>query len=563
MKFEEFKVKVPNAKKVMEKVNKFQEDFKNAKDAKEAKRIIDKANKYLEGISSDVAVIQIHFSIDTRDQKIRKAYEKVNQTMPLVSEAINGLNIAMATSKFRSELEVMYGKHLFDMIDNSLKTFKPEIIPEMIKENELVMKYESILGDAQIEYNGQIYNLSQMSKFKTDKDREVRRLASLATDKWGDEHALEIENIYGELVKVRDTMAKKLGFKSYTELAYLNMGRLDYNADMVKKYRDQIYKEVTPIATLLYKKQKRRLGYKKMHYYDWGLSFLSGNSTPVGDEKVLVEHAQKMYDEMSKETGEFMHFMRDNHLLDLTAKPGKQPGGYMSYIPKYKSPFIFSNFNGTSGDVDVLTHEFGHALQAYLTRNMKIGDYRSPGMEACEIHSMSMEFLAWPWMELFFDDANKYRFSHLASAITFIPYGAAVDEFQHWVYDNVNATNKEREDKWNEIDKKYRPMLDNSDSSFYSRGRRWLLQSHIFSSPFYYIDYTLAQVCAFQFLVESRKNKDKAWKKYLKYSKLGGRYPFITLLEKAHIKVPFYEGNLKKIMRPVKKIILSFDDTKF
>lgn len=563
MKFEEFKVKVPNAKKVMEKVNKYEEAFKNAQNAKEAKKIIDKANKYLEDISSDVSVIQIHFSIDTRDEKIRKAYEKVNNTMPLVSEAINELNKAMAASKFRPELEEMYGKHLFEMIDNSLKTFKPEIIPDMIKENELVMQYESILGGAQIEFRGNTYNLSQMSKFKTDLDRETRREASLATDKWGDEHAEEMENIYGELVKVRDSMAKKLGFKNYIEVAYLNLGRLDYNAEMVKKYRDQLYEEVVPLATSLYKRQKRRLGYKKMHYYDWALDFLSGNPLPNGDEPVLVENAQKMYDEMSDVTGEFMHFMRDNHLLDLTAKPGKQPGGYMSYIPKYKSPFIFSNFNGTSGDVDVLTHEFGHALQAYLTRNVKVGDYRSPGLEACEIHSMSMEFLAWPWMNLFFDDADKYRFAHLEGAVLFLPYGASVDEFQHWVYENVNATNKEREDKWNEIDKKYRPMLDNSESSFYGRGRRWLLQGHIFSTPFYYIDYTLAQVCAFQFLVESQKNRDKAWKKYLKYSKLGGKYPFITLLNKAHIKVPFEEGNLKKIIRPVKKILNSFDDSKF
>ena len=563
MKFEEFKVKVPNVKKVMEKVNKFQSDFVNAQSAKEAKKVFDKASKYLENVGGDVAVIQIHFSINTQDPKIRKAYEKVNQTMPLVSEAVNALNIAMATSKFRPELEEMYGKHLFDMIDASLKTFKPEIIEDMIKENELVMKYESILGGAQIEFRGQTYNLSQMSKFKTDLDRETRKEASLATDAWGDSVAEEIENIYGELVHVRDNMAKKLGFKSYTEVAYLNMGRLDYDAEMVKKYRDQLYEVVVPISTSLYKRQKRRLGYGKMHYYDWALDFLSGNPKPVGDEPVLVENAQKMYDEMSPETGEFMHFMRDNHLLDLTAKPGKQPGGYMSYIAKYKSPFIFSNFNGTSGDVDVLTHEFGHALQAYLTRNMKIGDYRSPGMEACEIHSMSMEFLAWPWMNLFFDDAEKYRFAHLAGAVNFLPYGAAVDEFQHWVYDNVNATNKEREEKWTEIDTKYRPMLDYSESSFYGRGRRWLLQSHIFGSPFYYIDYTLAQVCAFQFLVESQKNRDKAWKKYLKYSKLGGRYPFITLLEKAHIKVPFYEGNLKKIMAPVKKILNSFDDSKF
>ena len=159
-------------------------------------------------------------------------------------------------------------------------------------------------------------------------------------------------------------MAIKLGFKNYIELGYLRLGRTDYNADDVRKYRAQIYEHVVPLVNKIVKQTSKRIGIRKPYIYDLNQSFKDGNPLPKGDEPVLVKNATKMYDEMSKETGEFFRFMVENELLDLTARPGKRSGGYMTYFPRYKAPFIFANFNGTQGDVDVLTHEVGHAFQA-------------------------------------------------------------------------------------------------------------------------------------------------------------------------------------------------------
>ncbi|MFA5486171.1 MAG: M3 family metallopeptidase, partial [Bacilli bacterium] len=191
--------------------------------------------------------------------------------------------------------------------------------------------------------------------------------------------------------------------------------------------------------------------------------------------------------------------------------------------------------------------------QGYESRNIKISEYRQPTLEACEIHSMSMEYFAWPWMETLFDDAKKYRLSHLEGSIKFLPYGVAVDEFQEAVYTNPNMTHEERCTLWRDIEKKYLPIRNYKGAPYLEKGGFWLRQAHIFNSPFYYIDYTLAQVVAFQFATEMWKNQERAWKKYVKLCRLGGRYPFVELLEKAKLRNPFIEGNVKKVMGPLKR----------
>jgi M3 family oligoendopeptidase len=255
--------------------------------------------------------------------------------------------------------------------------------------------------------------------------------------------------------------------------------------------------------------------------------------------------------------------MQENNLMDLVAKKGKAGGGYCTYIENYKSPFIFSNFNGTSGDIDVLTHEAGHAFQVYSSRHFEIPEYYWPTYEACEIHSMSMEFFTWPWMELFFEeDTDKYKFSHLSDALLFLPYGVSVDEFQHWVYENPEATPKERKLKWREIEKKYLPHKDYDGNKYLENGGFWQRQGHIYNSPFYYIDYTLAQICAFQFWKRSRENQEEAWADYVNLCKLGGSMSFTKLVEAANLISPFEAGCVESVVGVIENWLNSVDDKK-
>lgn len=560
LKFEEFPFVLPSVKKTKRKFEKLMAEFTGAKSALQQKKVIKKIGKLGDEVSTQIAIISIRHSIDTRDEKYTKAQEVADQVSPLMQEMFNRYQKALVASPFRKQLEEDLGSFVFKRTETSLKAFDPKIVTELQEENKLVSEYEKILATAQIQFDGKTLNLSQMGKYAESKDRDVRKSASKEVEKWFAAHEAPIAEIYSKLVTLRHSMAKKLGYPNFVEMGYARMGRTDYTAKDVKNYRDQILEFVVPIVKKNVRKQSRRIGIPSMQFYDLSLVFNDGNPTPKGNKDYLVNAAQKMYNEMGEEIGEFFKSMVDRHLLDLEAKPGKRPGGYMNYLPKYKVPFVFSNFNGTAGDVDVLTHEIGHAFQGYMSRNIKIAELRDPTMEEAEIHSMSMEFFATKWMDDFFkQDKNKYLFSHLEQAINFLPYGVTVDEFQHWVYENPNATHDQRCAKWREIEMKYTPYKKYKGFPLYEKGTRWMRQSHIFGAPFYYIDYTLAQVIAFQFLNLANKNREKAWKKYVKVCAAGGKYPFTELLRRAKLKNPFETGTIKKTFRPLRKLLAQYE----
>ncbi len=563
-KFSEMKFVKPKFEKIKKEYEALIKEFNDAKTFLEQDKVLKKVYKYVDHLRTNFTIAEIKYSCDTLSEENQKNQDLIDEMLPNISSLEHNFNLALINSPFKADFEKKYGSHLFKMIETSLECFDEKIIPELQECNKLGSEYTKILASAKIEFQGNTYNLSQIGKFTKSNDRKIRKEASILTAKFFEEHDEEIGNIYDKLVKIRTSMAHKLGFKNYVELGYKMLGRTDYNATDVENYRKQIYEDLVPYTNKLFKEQARRLGLRKPQYYDFNVKFLSGNAEPKGNKDELVASATKMYSELSPDTDTFFRFMQEYELLDLEARTGKAGGGYMTYLPDYKAPFIFSNFNGTSDDVDVLTHEFGHAFQGYMSRNIFPSDYRSPTLEACEMHSMSMEFITYPWMDLFFkDEADKYKYTHAVEAITFIPYGVSVDEFQHWVYENPSATHKERCMKWREIEMKYLPHLKYDEAKVFADGGRWMRQHHIVTAPFYYIDYTLAQIVAFEFFNESRNNQAKAWKKYVKLCKLGGKYPFTGLLKEAHLYNPFVSGTVKKVVKPLKKYLSTFDLEKF
>ncbi len=563
-KFSEIKIKKIDVDKIQQEIQSLIKRFNEAESFEEQDRVFKEINKYSDELQTNFSIISVRYTIDTTNKKYKALQDKLDEVGPYISALSNEINRALLNAKFRPEFEKKYGDHLFKMVQTSFECFDEKIIPELQEINKLTTEYSTLIASAQIEYKGQKYTLAQLGKFADSLNREERKTIAKLSAGFFEENDAKIGEIYDRLVKLRTTMAKKLGYKSFVELGYKMLGRTDYDAEKVAGYRQQILKDLVPFTQKLFRRQAKRIKVKNPQYYDYNVNFLSGNAKPHGDKAFMVEQAKKMYKELSPETDYFFNFMVDYELMDLEAKPGKAPGGYMTYFPKYKAPFIFSNFNGTSGDVDVLTHEFGHAFQGYMSRNIVVPDYRSPTLEACEMHSMSMEFLTYPWMKLFFgEDEEKYRYAHLTDAICFIPYGVTVDEFQHWVYEHPEATHDERCKAYKEIEEKYLPHKKYDDVDIYERGRFWMKQRHIVESPFYYIDYTLAQVVAFQFFNEDRKNHEKAWKKYVRLCKLGGKYPFTELLEHAHLNNPFVDGTVSKTVKPLKKYLESIDDSKY
>ncbi len=561
MNFNDYKYEHLDLEKIKGEFSELIDSFEKAENVEGQIEAFDKIIKLRNHIETMQTLVSIRHSIDTNDEFYDKENEYMDEISPILFGFTNDFYKALINSKFKNELIKKYGKLLFDLAENTLKVFSNEIIPDAQEENRLSSKYSKLIASAKINFDGKELNLSQMVPYTQSKDRNVRIEAARKVAQFFAENQEEFDNIYDSLVKVRTKMAQKMGYKNYVEFGYKQLSRLEYDAKMVESYRKQVLENIVPLHTELRKRQEKRLGVEKLRFYDEAIKFNSGNADPHGSPEWILNHGKTMYKELSKETDEFFTFMTENNLLDLLSKKGKMSGGYCTYIPEYKAPFIFANFNGTSHDIDVLTHEAGHAFQVYQSRGFDVPEYLWPTYEACEIHSMSMEFLTWPWMKLFFkNDTDKYKFIHLSEALLFIPYGVTVDEFQHWVYENPEVTPQQRREKWLEIEKKYLPTRDYGEIEELKNGIFWFRQGHIFSSPFYYIDYTLAQVCAFQFWIKSREDREKAWQDYLNLCKLGGSKSFFELMKSANLKNPFEEGTIAAVIPKIKEYLDSVDD---
>ncbi|MEG0472976.1 MAG: M3 family oligoendopeptidase [Solibacillus sp.] len=563
--FKDFEYKRPSLDEMKQDSAALIEQFKAALTVEEQSVVIERYNTMRNRFSTMANLVYIRASIDTNDAFYQTERDFFDEVSPEADELTFNYYTELVKSPFRAQLEEKWGTQLFALAENLLKGFSPDVIELLQKENKLTSEYSKLVASAQIEFDGQTFTLAQLGPYMESTDRSVRKAVREASANFFAGNKEQFDSIYDQLVKLRHEIATTLGFKNYVELGYVNMDRIDYDASMVANFREQVRQFIVPIATKLYERQAERIGVEvdDFKFYDEGLSFLTGNATPQGDADWIVANGKKMYEELSHETGEFFNFMIDHDLMDLVAKKGKESGGYCTFIEDYEAPYIFSNFNGTSGDIDVLTHEAGHAFQVYSSRDTGIPEYLWPTYESCEIHSMSMEFFTWPWMELFFKhQTEKYKFQHLSSGLLFLPYGVAVDEFQHVVYEHPEMTPAERDAAWKEIERKYLPHRDYDGHAFLESGTIWQRQQHIYNSPFYYIDYTLAQICAFQFWKRSREDFDAAWKDYAHLCQLGGSQSFTGLVREAGLISPFENGCVESVIGTIESYLNSVDDKK-
>ena len=492
------------------------------------------------------SVCSVRNTIDTTDPyydaEMKWLRENAASLIPLRKE----YEKALAESPFRPQFEQEFGPQLFRMVDASLKTSDERIIPDVIREGEIKQAYQKDSATASVEFRGETCNFYGLLKHMESPDREERREAFRAWAKLYESISPKLDAQYDELVRIRAGIADKLGFRSYTDYAYLNRRRFDYTQEDAANFRRQVREIITPAVAELREKQRRRLGVDKLHFYDESLLFPEGNADPEGSMEELVEKARQMYREMSPETGEFFNFMVKYRLFDLKTRPGKRMGGYMTYLVGYQAPFIFSNFNGTSADVDVLTHEAGHAFEGYLAmRSIPVSSQYSSTSEINEIHSMSMEHFAYPWMDLFFGkNAERARIAHLLGSLVSIPYLVSVDEFQHRVYAHPEMDAMERRRIWHEIEGIYMPWRDYDGEPFLEGGGFWMQKQHIFLYPFYYIEYALAQLCAFQYYGRMKQDREQAWNDYLHLCRAGGTKGYFELLEVGRLMNPFREGTV-------------------
>ncbi len=549
MKFNDMKYERPDVSAACAEFDRLAGRFIAAATFEEAESAFLEYDRLKYHIETMFTLSYIRHTINTQDEFYSAENDFQDESEPLLKEPDMKWSRALLASPFRPELEKKYGKLMFTNLELELKTFKPEIIPELQEENRLVSEYIKLYASAQVEFEGGAYTISQLTPFKEDADDERRRAAWRADGSWWLAHGEEFDRIYDDLVRVRTGIAKKLGYEGYVELGYYRMTRNSYDKRDVEKFREAVVKYLVPVAEKLYKDKAARTGVPyPLSYADGNPMFRSGNAKPFGTPDDILAHAKKFYHELSPETAEFIDVMFDGELMDVLSRKGKAAGGYETEIHDYNCPFIFANFNGTAGDVEVMTHEAGHAFASYTVRNLVPICNQHPTQESCEIHSMSMEFFAWPWEEGFFGDQTlKFKYSHLAGALQFIPYGCMVDHFQHEVYEHPELTPEERHEVWKRLTAVYMPWIRLGEVPFYGDGRAWQRQLHIYEVPFYYIDYCLAQTVALEFWALMQKDRRDAWNRYYDLVKLGGTQNFSGLVEAAKLPTPFGDGALKTV----------------
>ena len=537
--------------------------FRTAQTFEEADAIYREAATFDADYTSMMTIARIRNNIDTRDEFYDAEVAYYNQEMPKMQAVSKAWTEATLESPFRKPLEEKYGQVTFINAEMAAKAFSPELVAEMQQENALKTRYSKLIASAQIPFRGEIYTISQLSPWKGDPDDAIRLEAWTAEGNWYNEHGAELDEIYDELVKLRTSMAKKLGYETYTPLGYLNMRRNCYNEADVDKFRIAVQKYLVPVAKKLYIRQAQMQGREfPLNFADKDLAFRSGNPTPAGGPAEILAMGDKFYSELSPVTDEFWKFMRSHEMMDVESKPGKAGGGYCTRIANMRSPFIFANFNGTSHDVEVVTHEAGHAFAGFVNRDRIPASTINPSLEGCEVHSMSMEFFAWPWAEGFFgEDARKFRYNHLKGALAFIPYGTMVDHFQHIIYEYPEFDPQERHQVWQELLGIYMPWVRPGDVPFYGEGKGWQRQSHIYARPFYYIDYCLAQTVALDFWARIQEDPKAAFETYMKYTSLGGTMVFTDLLKTAGLGNPFDEETLKRVCAAADQYLSDYDLT--
>ena len=564
MKFKEMPYERIDAQIVKDKIEDFTKKLAEAASYEEARALFLAYEEESKHFDTMVTLAQIRHSIDTRDKFYEDECNYYNETLPEIEEYSQNWMLTLLKSPFRPQFEEEFGKLEFLNTEIALKTFSPEIVPLLQEANQLTQDYEKLLASAQIEFRGKTYTLAQLGPFKVDPDDATRKEAFTAEGSWYKANQAQFDEFYDKLVHLRDEMGKKLGYEGFTTLGYYRMCRNCYTKEDVEKFRAAVVKYVVPVADEIYRRQAERLGKPyPLSYADMVLDFRSGNPKPQGTADDIVEAGKRFYDDLSPETSEFFKMMTENELMDLLSTDGKESGGYCTALMDYGVPFIFANFNGTQGDVEVITHEAGHAFAAWLNRDRIPASYIWPGMEACEVHSMSMEFFGETHADDFFGkDARKFLYSHLSGSFTFIPYGTLVDHFQHEVYANTDWTPRQRHDCWKRLLGVYMPWLRvDGEIPFYSDGENWQRQHHIYSSPFYYIDYCFAQTVSLEFWSMIQKDKKNAWDHYMAYARQGGSKVFTELLEAADLGSPFEEETLRGVCEQASKFLAEFDLT--
>lgn len=561
MKYGEFEYKRADIKEIQQSFKVLVKQFSESVSFEEQCSIIDQINKIRDEFTSMKVLSELRKCLGEDKAFYGKEIDYYNEAEPMMDILTCNYYEVLNNSIFKEMLIKKYGEQLFKLAEMKMKCVSDIILEELQSEKKMVTEYENLFDSFKGSFEGEELGIWDFWTPINSQDRNMRKKAYEGETELYEKNEEAMQDLFDRFVKVRHEMALKMGYENFVDMGYARMNRVGYDKHMIGQFRKQVQEYIVPLNNELTKRQAKRLGVDKTKYYDEPVHFLSGNAKIIGNPQSMIDKTLKMYKELSTDTSEFFKHMIDHDLFDVESRPGKEEGGFCEYIPKYKAPFIYSMTKGTIDDFIVFTHEAGHAFQTYLCKDFDIPEYVRSPEDVSEIHSMSMELLIEPWVEDFFgEDADQYKFSHMCNALSLLTYIVAIDEFQHFVYEKPFASFEERNTCWRDLEKKYLPHRDYEDNTFLDKGGYWLRQSHVYWGPFYYIDYGLGQMAAFNFWYKSKQNREEAWKDYMNVCRAGGSKSYVEIVELGNLKNPFEEGGLKEIAASIKDWVFDIED---
>lgn len=550
LKFDDITIDNPAFDKIAKDYEKLMAALDSANDTDSRIAVVQRWDQICRQFYTWCVFVEVKFKQNTANEQFRANLKFRDEMQPKVTELEIALKRRFLKEPFRKDIEAKFNKHIIALWEADVLTYESVIQKDLIVESKLTAQYTTLRSGAKLRFKETIYSLSGIQKFNGDLDRNVRHDCQKVMWNWFSENGEQLDSIFDELVMRRTDMARKLGYKDYIDLAYKKWKRVGYDQANIESLRKEVLKHIVPLTSAIMEKRRVRLGLEKLYVYDGGLSSLEGNPKPNGEYDFIVASAAEMFDDLGSEMGEFFRMMRNAHLMDLETRQNKSTPECF-YLPNFEAPFILSNFKGTMSDIEVFVHEMGHAFQLYCSRNQPILEYQTPTWDSAEIHSTSLEFLTYPFMEKFFGDkgAKQYRQIHLENSLLFLPFGVAIDHFQHLVYANPRASPADRHAMWKEMESLYLPDWDWDDLTYPAKGGRWQLTPHVYTVPFFYIDYVLSSICALQFWRKSKENFSKAINEYIALCNRGGEASFSDLVKSASLSSPFDEGCLAKVIK--------------
>jgi oligoendopeptidase F len=510
-------------------------------------------------ISEDLGRRYIRMTCYTDNKEYSDRYQDfIENIQPQISPLADQLNRKAAASPFLAELAKEQG---FDILVRNLKKdieiFREANIPLFTEINTETQKYAQISGAMTIEWKGQELTLQQASVLLLDTDRPTREAAyrKVTERRLKDKQALD--DLYTRLIHLRNRVARNAGFETFRDYMFKAYGRFDYTPKDCFDFHDSISSEVVPVLEELAEDRLAQLGVEQLRPWDKAVDALGRPALKAFEGgKDLTDKSIECFCKLDPFLGDCLQIMNSMGHLDLESRKGKAPGGYNYPLAEIGVPFIFMNATSTMRDMTTIMHEGGHAIHNFLTKDLSLGDFKSPPMEVAELASMSMELISMDHWDVFFknpEDLSRARTEQLEDIIETLPWVATIDKFQHWIYEHPDHTPEQRKSNWNRIFHEFADTVTDWRGLEEAKDYLWQKQLHLYEVPFYYIEYGMAQLGAIAIWRNFKLSKEKGLAGYLAALKLGNLRTIPEIYQAAGIKFDFSKPYIRELMSFVRK----------